>query len=72
MNCNGENLEAYVDAMEAARILGVSRQRIWRMARRDQVPYIKMGRSYRFRISELIEALKRGYYDDGGGQPVMA
>lgn len=38
----------YVDAVGLAEILQVTRDTVYRMVARDEIPYIKVGREYRF------------------------
>ncbi len=46
-------LEPLVDAVEAARLLGMTAEALRKAAYRRSIPSIKIGRRYRFRPSEL-------------------
>ncbi len=45
--------EALVDSQEAAKLLGIHPKTLQRMARRGDVPAIRIGKFWRFRVSEL-------------------
>jgi excisionase family DNA binding protein len=50
-------------AREAAELLGVTRNTLWRLAHRGDIPSVKFSRarnSHRFFEREVIEALRRG------------
>ena len=52
-----------LDADQAAELLGISREWIYKMARRGELPYYRLGRAMRFRRSELdafLEEARRG------------
>lgn len=52
-----------LDVMQAAEILGVSREWVYKLAGRGELPHYRLGRSIRFRRSELeafLEAARRG------------
>ena len=59
---NREHLERYVGPEEAAEFLGVSRQRIIRMARSGFLPAHPVGtgkrRQWRFKLSELDRSMQ--------------
>jgi excisionase family DNA binding protein len=46
--------EPLVDAVEAARLLGMTAEAVRKAAYRRSIPSVKIGRRYRFRPSELI------------------
>ena len=56
--------EPTVSVKAAARFLGVSTSLVYAYVERKQVPHYRLGRSIRFRLSELDEWLKR--FHDGG------
>ncbi len=56
--------EPTVSVKAAAAFLGVSRSLVYAWVERKQVPHYRLGRSIRFRLSELDEWLKR--FHDGG------
>ncbi len=45
--------EPLVDSQEAAKLLGIHPKTLQRMARRGHVPAIRIGKYWRFRVSEL-------------------
>jgi excisionase family DNA binding protein len=45
--------EPLVDSHEAAKLLGIHPKTLQRMARRGDVPAIRIGKFWRFRVSEL-------------------
>lgn len=45
--------EPLVDAVEAGRLLGMTAEAVRKAAYRRSIPSIKIGRRYRFRLSEL-------------------
>jgi len=47
-------LEPLVDAVEAARLLGMTAEAVRKAVYRGSIPSFKIGRRYRFRPSELI------------------
>jgi len=44
----------FIDASEVAQRLGVSRNRIYDMAKRDEIPNVKFGRYVRFRWDSIV------------------
>lgn len=54
--------DIFLDANEAAKYLGISRQRIYTLASLDRIPSRKIGSSRRFLRSELLS------WADQGGQ----
>ncbi len=44
---------------EAARILGVSRSQIYRLAALGEIPHVRVGRSVRFRLEDLRAFVER-------------
>jgi len=53
---DSESLEEVVDVKAAAAFLGVSRSLVYAYVERKQIPHFRMmGRSIRFRLSELAE-----------------
>jgi excisionase family DNA binding protein len=58
--------EVLVDVRSAARFLGVSSSLVYAYVERRQIPHFRMmGRSIRFRLSELAE-WRRQFYVNGG------
>ncbi len=55
MNANPceQVFERLLDAREVAKLLGVHRATLQRMARDGQLPGVKVGKLWRFRISQL-------------------
>ena len=49
----------FTTAKELAELLRVTQTTIYRMARRGELPYYTIGRSMRFRKSDVEEFLKR-------------
>jgi excisionase family DNA binding protein len=61
-----EDLEGPVDVKTAARFLGVSPSLIYAYVERKQIPHYRMmGRSIRFRISELAK-WRQQFHVNGG------
>lgn len=52
--------EPLVDGEEAARYLDIHPKTLQRMARKDEVPAYRIGKLWKFRISELDEWLRTG------------
>ena len=52
---NQSSFEEPVDVKTAGRFLGVSASLVYAWVERKQIPHYRMGRSIRFRISELVE-----------------
>ena len=48
----------YSPAKAVAEVTGFTEDFIWKLARQGRIPFIKVGRSYRFNVEEVIEALK--------------
>jgi excisionase family DNA binding protein len=53
---NETTIEPLVDAVEAARLLGMTAEAVRKAAYRRSIPSVKIGRRYRFRPSELTRA----------------
>lgn len=54
-----ELFEILVDRKELARLLGLSPSYISKLMKYEGMPYFKIGRSVRFKLSEVVEFLKR-------------
>jgi len=54
-----------VDVKTAARLLGVSPSLVYAWVERKQIPHYRMGRSIRFRVSELDE-WRQQFHVNGG------
>jgi excisionase family DNA binding protein len=52
--------EKLITADQLAEILGVSRRRVWDLATAKKIPAIKLGASWRFRLSSVMETLEKG------------
>ena len=50
----------------AARVLGVSRWTILKLVRRGDIPGVKVGKSWRFRLQALLRWLGKGPESNGG------
>lgn len=61
----GSTPEPVVGVKTAARFLAVSPSLVYAYVERRQVPHYRLGRSIRFRISELDEWLKRFHLTGG-------
>ena len=48
----------YTAAKTVAEVTGFTEDFVWKLARNGRIPFIKVGRSYRFNVEEVIEALK--------------
>lgn len=48
-----------VSNKEAAEILNMHPDRLYRLAREGKVPHIRLGRSVRYRVSALLEWMRR-------------
>lgn len=59
LNCNPKHPPIHVDDKSAATVLGLQKNTlcVWRSVGRYDLPYIKVGRSVRYRISDLAEFL---------------
>ena len=64
----GPSLQGSAPAVKAAaRFLGVSPSLVYAYVERKQIPHYRMmGRSIRFRISELVEWRQQFHVNDGG------
>lgn len=49
--------EPFVDAREVARFLGLAKVTVYELAKRGQIPSVKIGRFRRFRLSEIEAAV---------------
>jgi excisionase family DNA binding protein len=58
-----------VDIHEAARILGCGRSLVYEFIRRRQLPFVKLGRLTRFRVSALEEFVARRARDHRATKP---
>ena len=56
--------ESMVNVKAAAAFLGISLSNVYAYVERKQVPHYRIGRSIKFRVSELDEWLKR--FHNGG------
>jgi excisionase family DNA binding protein len=56
--------ESVVGVKAAAEFLGISPSNVYAWVERNQVPHYRIGRSIKFRVSELDEWLKR--FHNGG------
>jgi excisionase family DNA binding protein len=55
-----------LDAHQVAEILGMRTDYVYRLARRDEIPHLRFGRTLRFRveaIDEWLRAAERGTLD---------
>ena len=50
--------EKLIDAVELAEFLGVSYKWVWRACREGRIPYIQVGKYYRFRLRDVLEAFE--------------
>jgi len=53
-------MEALLSAEELSGVLGIARNQIYRLTRRDEIPYFKAGKYYRYSASEVKAALHKG------------
>ena len=49
----------YTTSKAVAEAIDATEDTIWRLARQGKIPCLKIGRSYRFSLEEVIEALKK-------------
>ena len=47
----------YIKGEALAKVVDVPVQTVWAMARQKRIPFIKIGRAYRFNAEEVIAAL---------------
>ena len=47
-----------INAVELAEFLGVSDKWVWRACREGRIPYIHVGKYYRFRLRDVLEAFE--------------
>ena len=67
MSLDGEATDAPITVKAAARFLGVSPSLVYAYVERRQIPHYRMmGRSIRFRLSELVEWRQQFHVNDGG------
>ena len=45
--------DSVLTLFEASKFLKVSERTLWQLAKEDEVPHFKVGRQYRFLVSEL-------------------
>lgn len=55
----------YLDAEQAAGLLGISRRSLPQLVRRDRLPVHRVGRLYRFRRDEVVAWLERRAEEPG-------
>lgn len=69
LNCDPAHPPIHVDEKSAAAVLGVQTTTlpVWRSTGRYSLPFIKAGRSVRYRISDLAEFLARRTSCNTGG-----
>ena len=66
INLAGEATETPITVKDAARFLGVSPSLVYAYVERKQIPHYRMmGRSIRFRLSELVE-WRQQFHENGG------
>ena len=67
MNLEREATDTPITVKAAARFLGVSPSLVYAYVERRQIPHYRMmGRSIRFRLSELVEWRQQFHVNDGG------
>ena len=62
---NQSSFEQPIDVKTAAHFLGVSASLVYAWVERKQIPHYRMGRSIRFRVSELDEWRKQFHVNGG-------
>jgi hypothetical protein len=69
LNCDPSHPPMHVDDKSAAAVLGIQANTLacWRSVGRYNLPFIKTGRSVRYRISDLAEFLARRTACSTGG-----
>ena len=60
MNERSPGFEPLLDSKEAARLLGIHSKTLQQMARRGEVPAVRVGRFWRFRASVLDGWIRAG------------
>ena len=66
MSLDGEATDTPITVKAAARFLGVSPSLVYAYVERKQIPHYRMmGRSIRFRLSELVEWLQQFHVNGG-------
>lgn len=73
MSYHNQKYNMLLNTNEAAEFLGIKRNtlEIWRMNSRVKIPYIKVGRLIKYRLSDLEEFLNKNSQfstKDNGGQ----
>lgn len=59
--------EKLMNAVELAEFLGVSYKWVWRACREGRIPYIHVGKYYRFRLGDVLEVFEEtGTYAAAG------
>ena len=67
MSLDTEATDTPITVKDAARFLGVSPSLVYAYVERRQIPHYRMmGRSIRFRLSELVEWRQQFHVNDGG------
>lgn len=56
--------ERLISAEQLAEILGVTRRRVWDLASMNKILGLKVGASWRFRLSDVLTALENGNGSD--------
>ena len=54
------NEQSLVNASDAAQILGVTRRRVYELAREGLIPVVRLGRTLRFSTSALDDLIEDG------------
>lgn len=57
-----------ISAEELADVLGICYPNVWRLCRRGKIPFFKVGRFYRFDLSEVLLALHSPVEGDVDGE----
>ena len=65
MSANAPNTESWVTASEVARHLGVVKDTIYRWREHKGLPAHKIGRLWKFQLSEVDEWVRAGGADEG-------
>lgn len=53
------NTIKFLNTKQLAKLLGVSKTSVYRLMGRRLIPFYKIGRSVRFRLSEVLEYLEK-------------
>ena len=60
--------EPLISAPAVARMLGISKSQVFRLAHAGELPFYRFGRAMRFSRSAILRAIEHQHWEDGYGQ----